>query len=61
MWKPKPDSQTSIYEERASNLLRALAAPISLRTTPGTLADDLGCLAALGSLSALAYLLLVIA
>jgi hypothetical protein len=31
-----------------------------LDTTPGTLADDLGCLAALASLSAVAYILLVL-
>jgi hypothetical protein len=32
-----------------------------LSTTPGTLADDLGCLAALTSLAAVTYALLVLA
>ena len=40
---------------------RAKALAAALGTTPGTLADDIGCLAALGSLSTVAYLLLVIA
>jgi hypothetical protein len=31
-----------------------------ISTTPGTLADDLGCLAALLSLAAVAYILLVL-
>ena len=39
---------------RAESSLRAL------HTTPGTLADDLGCLAALISLAAVAYILLVL-
>lgn len=33
----------------------------ALNTAPGTLADDLGCLAALISLAAVAYILLVLA
>lgn len=33
----------------------------SFQTTPGTLADDLGCLAALTVLAAVAYALLVLA
>jgi hypothetical protein len=39
---------------------RARAVAAALDTTPGTLADDLGCLAALASLSAVAYILLVL-
>ena len=33
----------------------------ALSTTPGTLADDLGCVAALAMLAAVAYALLVLA
>jgi hypothetical protein len=33
----------------------------ALNTTPGTLADDLGCLAALTAIAAVAYALLVLA
>lgn len=40
---------------------RARALTRSLHTTPGTLADDLGCLAALTALVAVAYVLLVLA
>jgi len=40
---------------------RARAFAAALHTTPGTLTDDLGCLAALASLSAVAYILLVLA
>jgi len=40
---------------------RAQTLAAALRTTPGTLADDLGCLAALISLGAVAYILLVLA
>lgn len=40
--------------------VRAKALATALRTTPGTMADDLGCLAALTSLGAVAYILLVL-
>lgn len=40
---------------------RPLALFRALSTTPGTLADDLGCAAALGMLAAVAYALLVLA
>lgn len=33
----------------------------TIHTTPGTLADDLGCFAALSVLAAVAYILLVLA
>jgi hypothetical protein len=46
---------------RISPRPRAQALIRSLHTTPGTLADDLGCLAALISLAAVAYFLLVLA
>jgi hypothetical protein len=39
---------------------RAQALAAALRTTPGTLADDIGCLAALTGLAAVAYILLVL-
>lgn len=39
---------------------RARTVAAALHTTPGTLVDDLGCLAALASLSAVAYILLVL-
>jgi hypothetical protein len=41
-------------------VVRAKALAAALHTTPGTLADDFGCLAALTSLGAVAYILLVL-
>lgn len=38
--------------QRAGNLLRAL------NTSPGTIADDIGCLAAMAALAMAAYVLL---
>jgi hypothetical protein len=45
---------------RAYLRTRAKSLAKALHTTPGTLADDLGCLAALISLAAVAYILLVL-
>lgn len=47
--------EAALLQTRAQALIR------SLYTTPGTLADDLGCLAALTVFAAVAYVLLVLA
>jgi hypothetical protein len=58
-WKRLQAAEQQLFEAARYTLHPRRAK--ALNTTPGTLADDLGCFAALTTLSAVAYALLVLA